>query len=286
MTTPIIDAHQHFWDPETDAHPWLSGRYQPLRRRFGPEDLRPLLEADNITATVLVQTQNSLHETQDYLRLAEATDFIAGVVGWIDLADPQAGRTIAALRAGPGGRWLVGLRHLLHEEADPAWLLRPEVRPGLEAVAEAGLVFDLVGHTAHLPAMVRIATEMPDLRFVLDHVGKPDIAGHVMQPWRSLVSALAAERAHVWCKLSGLITEADWTHWRPADLQPYIAHAVAAFGVERCMFGTDWPVCLAAGSYRDVVAALGASLGDLDAAQHARIMGGSAIEAYRLLEHG
>nr|WP_321983822.1 amidohydrolase family protein [uncultured Lichenicoccus sp.] len=176
------------------------------------------------------------------------------------------------------------MRHLLHEEDDPAWIMRPDIRPGLEAVAEAGLVYDLVGTTAHLPAMARIVTEMPHLRFVLDHVAKPDIAAGAMEPWRSLIRQVAAQRDHVWCKFSGMITEADWTRWKSSDLQPYIMHALAEFGARRCMFGSDWPVCLVAGSYRDVVSALGVALGDLDTEQHAQVMGGSAIEAYRLLQ--
>ena len=291
MTNAIIDAHQHFWDPDaavgSDArgHDWLSGRFQPIRRRFSPEELRPALEADGVSATILVQTLNSLDETREFLRIAEATDFVAGVVGWVDLTDPAVRDTLARLRDGPGGRWLVGVRHLLQDEADPDWILRPDVRSGLQAVAEAGLVYDLLGDTRHLPAMVRIAAEMPHLRFVLDHIAKPDIAGHVMEPWRGLITQLAAQREHVWCKLSGLITEADWTHWKPADLLPYVEHALSEFGVARCMFGTDWPVCLVAGSYRDVVAALGVALADLDAVERARIMGGSAVEAYRLPHH-
>ena len=284
MSTPIIDAHQHFWNPDGGGYdyPWLSGPFQPIRRAFAPDDLRADLEADGITATVLVQTQNNLEETQDFLRLAEATDFVAGVVGWVDLTDPAVAGTLDALRKGPGGQWLVGVRHLLHEEDDPAWILRPEVRPGLDAVASAGLVYDLVGTTAHLPAMARIVADMPQLRFVLDHIAKPEIAAGVMEPWRSLIGQVAAHRDHVWCKLSGMITEADWAGWKPSDLQPYIDYALAEFGVQRCMFGTDWPVCLVAGSYRDVASALGVSLGDLNTDQHAQIMGRSAIEAYRL----
>ena len=284
MSTPIIDAHQHFWNPDGVGYDyaWLSGPFQPIRRAFAPDDLRADLEADGITATVLVQTQNNLKETQDFLRLAEATDFVAGVVGWVDLTDPAVAATLDALRKGPGGQWLVGVRHLLHEEDDPAWILRPEVRPGLDAVASAGLVYDLVGTTAHLPAMARIVADMPQLRFVLDHIAKPEIAAGVMEPWRSLIGQVAAHRDHVWCKLSGMITEADWARWKPSDLQPYIKYALAEFGVQRCMFGTDWPVCLVAGSYRDVVSALGVALGDLNTDQHAQIMGRSAIEAYRL----
>lgn len=289
MTTPIIDAHQHFWSPDGGAldgsvhgYPWLSGPFQPIRRTFAPEDLRPSLEAAGVAGTILVQTSNSLDETRDFLRLAEATDFIAGVVGWVDLTDPAAGEVIAGLKAGPGGRWLVGIRHLLHEEADPSWILRADVRPGLEAVANAGLVYDLVGKTQHLPGMLRIVEAMPHLRFMLDHIAKPEIAAAVMEPWRSLMRRFSSHRDHVWCKLSGMITEADWTGWKPAHLRPYVAHALDVFGADRCVFGTDWPVCLVAGSYADVVSALRDALGDVPPMEQARIFGGSAIESYRL----
>ena len=283
MTAPVIDAHQHFWDPEgAYDYPWLSGPYAPIRRAFCIDDLRPSLQEFGIDATVAVQSWNSLDETRDYLRIAYENAHVAGVVGWVDLTDPAVGRVLAELKAGPQGRYLVGVRHLLHEEPDPAWILRRDVARGLAALAEAGLAYDLVGKTVHLPAMLQAVQRNPRLRFVLDHIAKPEIRDGVFEPWGERLAALASHRDHVWCKLSGMITEADWQTWTPADLEPYVRHAVAAFGAGRCMFGTDWPVCLVAGSYGRVVGALRACLDRVDDASQQQIFGGSAVEAYRL----
>jgi L-fuconolactonase len=282
VTSPIIDAHHHFWDPDRGDYDWISGPFQPIRRIFGPADLAPEVARFGISGTVLVQTWHSLAESLEYLAIAERSDFIAGVVAWVDLTAPDVAETLAALKAGPGGRFLVGIRHLLHLEADPAWLLRPEARRGLAAVAEAGLVYDLVGNTAHLPAMLRTVADVPQLRFVLDHIAKPDIKAGLREPWTTLMRGFGAHRDHVWCKLSGMITEADWGRWSPADLRPYVAEALAIFGPDRCLFGTDWPVCLLAGTYDQVIGALRDCLADLGETDRERIFGRSAIEVYRL----
>jgi L-fuconolactonase len=282
MTSRIIDAHQHFWDPVNGDYGWLSGPFEPIRRVFSPADLQPAMEENGVAATVLVQTWHDLNETRDFLTLAEQTDFVAGVVGWVDLTDPKVGEVLAALKAGPGGQWLVSVRHLLHEEPDPKWLLREDAQRGLRAVTDAGLAYDLVGKTVHLPAMIQTVANHPQLRFVLDHIAKPEIKQGVIQPWASLMTELASHRDHVWCKLSGMITEADWESWSPSDLRPYIAETVRLFGPERCMFGTDWPVCLVAGSYGRVIKALRANLDYLTEAQRDQIFGRSVIESYRL----
>ena len=282
MTSPIIDSHHHFWDPERGDYGWLSGPFAPIRRVFAPEDLRPSLQANGVSGTVLVQTWNDLGETWNFIRTAAATDFVAGVVGWVDLTDPKVGQTLAELLAAPEGRWLVGIRHLIHEEADPNWLLRDDVRRGLRAVSDAGLVYDLVPKLPHLPAVLRTVEDFPELRFVLDHIAKPDIKGGGFAPWAALMRGFAAHRDHVWCKLSGMVTEADWSDWTPEDLKPYVTEVLRIFGVDRCMFGTDWPVCLVAGSYDDVVGALKTCLGHLSEAERAQIFGRSAIEAYGL----
>ena len=285
MTVPVIDAHQHFWDPRGDYdYPWLSGPYAPIRRAFSIDDLRPSLEEFGIDGTVAVQSWNSLDETRDYLRIANTSPHVAGVVGWVDLTDPGIGRVLAGLKASPEGRYLVGVRHLLHEEPDPAWILRPDVGRGLAVLAEFGLAYDLVGKTLHLPAMLEAVERNPNLRFVLDHIAKPEIKDGVFEPWGACMTALAAHRDHVWCKLSGMITEADWHAWTPRDLAPYIAHTLAEFGAGRCMFGTDWPVCLVAGSYGRVIGALRECLAGIDDASQEQIFGRSAIEAYRLPE--
>jgi L-fuconolactonase len=283
MAAPRIDAHQHFWDPAGEYdYPWIAGDFLPIRRRFEPADLQPSLERCGITGTVLVQTWNSLNETREFLKLAARTDFIAGVVGWVDLTDSDVAVLLAELKAGEYGRRLVGVRHLLHEEPDPEWLLRDDARRGLAAVANAGIVYDLVGKTVHLPAMLRTVADFPHLRFVLDHIAKPEIKDKVTEPWMSLMTQFAPHRGHVWCKLSGMITEADWPAWKPADLRPYVAHALDVFGAERCMYGSDWPVCLVAGSYGRVVEALQLCVAERTSDEREWIFGRSATEAYRL----
>jgi L-fuconolactonase len=282
MTSPVIDAHQHFWDPATGDYPWMKGPFAPIARVFGPEDLRPSLNKHDVSGTVLVQTWNNLGETWDYIRLAEATDIVKGVVGWVDLTDAKVGETLAELKASPQGRWLVGIRHLVQDEPDPNWLLRDDVRRGLAAIEQADLVYDLVVKPPQLPAALKTVADFPHLRFVLDHIAKPDIKGHGFDHWAPLVRGFIAHSDHVWCKLSGMITEADWAHWSPNDLKPYVAEMLDIFGADRCMFGSDWPVCLVAGRYDAVIGALQTCLSGLPEKDRAQIFGRSAIEAYRL----
>jgi L-fuconolactonase len=276
----VIDAHHHFWDPETGDYPWMSGKAAGLRRVFAPDDLRPELAAAGVSATVVVQTWSSLDETRAFLELPAATDFVAGVVGWVDLIDPAVSDVIAALKARPDGRYLVGIRHQVHDEPDPEWLLRPDVRRGLASVERHGLVYDLLLRPRVLPAALETVRAFPELRFVIDHLAKPDIAGGRFDEWARLIRPFRAEAGHVWCKLSGLATEADWLRWQPGDLQPYISEALNIFGPARCLYGSDWPVCLLAGSYARIFEALRQAIAPLDPAERARIMGGSARELY------
>lgn len=282
MSPPIVDAHQHFWDPDDGDYGWLSGPCAPIRRIWAPADLAPELAASGVTATVLVQTWSSVEETRRFLRLAEATDFVAGVVGWVDLTDPDVAAVIAGLKAGPGGRFLVGIRHQVHDEADPDWLDRDDVRRGLAAVAAHGLVYDLLVRPRELPAALRAVEGVPDLRFVVDHAAKPDIRGHAFVPWAERLAPLAVHRDRVWVKLSGMVTEADWAHWTLADLAPFVAEVLGRFGSDRAVFGSDWPVCELAGGHRRWFDALGTILSPLPPADRALIFGGNAIALYRL----
>ena len=283
MTTPIIDSHHHFWDPSGGGdYGWLSGPFEPINRVFAPDDLRPALKANHVAGTVLVQTWNDLGETWDFIRTAEETDFVAGVVGWVDLTDPKVGGTIADLKASPQGKWLVGIRHLIQTESDPNWLVRDDVKDGLKTVEHAGLVYDLVPNLPQLPSCVSTVSAFPDMRFVLDHISKPEIRNHGFEEWARLMRQFRGDRNHVWCKLSGMVTEAAWNSWTPDDLRPYVHEALDIFGVDRCMFGTDWPVCLVAASYHGVVDALRECLKHLSSVELDQIFGGSAIEAYRL----
>jgi L-fuconolactonase len=235
----IVDAHQHFWDPATADYPWMTDELAPLRRRFGPEDLEPLLHEHGVAGTVVVQARHSLEETKALLQLADATPFIFGVVGWIDLTGDVA-RQLADLDGA-----LVGARHQVHDEPDPAWLLRDDVQRGLSALGDAGLAYDLLVRARELPAAVETAKRHPELTFVLDHVAKrPQEDG----AWREGVAALA-ELPNVACKLSGLFSEHD-----PSGT---VELALDWFGPARCMFGSDWPVCLLAAGYGETLDVVG-----------------------------
>jgi L-fuconolactonase len=277
----IVDAHHHFWDPGRADYPWMIGSYEPIRRPFGPGDLAPLLTAHGVEATVLVQTRSSLDETREFLATAADTPFVRGVVGWVDLTDPSVADAIAELRAGPGGDRLVGIRHQVHDEPDPEWLLREDVRRGIRAVGEAGLVYDLLVRTRELPAALVVVEALPDGRFVIDHIAKPAIRDGVRQPWADRIAAFAALE-HVACKLSGVVTEADWGRWQPAELAPYVDHVLEVFGPRRVLFGSDWPVCLLAASYDRVVGTARELLDGLSEADTALVFGGTATEIYGL----
>jgi L-fuconolactonase len=273
----IIDSHHHFWDPSRRDYPWMGDELAPIRRRFGPADLEPLLAAAGIDRTILVQTISSLDETREFLATAAATDFVAGVVGWVDLTDPSVGDTLAELRAGPDGKFLAGIRHQVHDEPDPRWLLRDDVQRGIQKVGEAGLIYDLLVKTRELPAAVQLATNLPDQTFVLDHIAKPRIAAGPRDPeWEQAMAPLAKCK-NVYCKLSGMVTEAGWTTWTPERLEPYVVRVLDWFGPERCMFGSDWPVCLLASDYARVVSTMRAIVGESD-----EVFGATATRVYRL----
>ncbi|QFZ73130.1 amidohydrolase family protein [Streptomyces fagopyri] len=277
-----VDAHHHVWDLSVRDQDWITGPgLRPLRRNFTVGDLRPEAAAAGIGRTVLVQTVTVAEETPEFLGLARENELIGGVVGWTDLTRPDVADELARLRELPGGRYLKGIRHQVQGEPEPDWLLRPDVRRGLAAVAEAGLVYDLVVLPHQLPGCVRAALDHPGLTFVLDHLGKPPIADGGLEPWAGQVRALAALPNTVG-KLSGLVTEADLARWTVDDLRPYAETALAAFGPGRLMFGSDWPVCTLAASYAQVVA-VSAELTDvLDEGERADVFGGTALRVYRL----
>ena len=279
--TPVIDAHHHLWDPARAEYPWMTDDLEAIRRRFGIEDLVPLLDAAGIDATVVVQTRSSTDESRELLATAGSSSRIAGVVAWVDLTSPAVADEIAALRAGPGGATLVGIRHQVHDEDDPAWLLRADVRRGLEAVEDAGLAYDLLVRSRELPVALETARAMPGLRFVVDHLAKPPIRDRAMSPWAERLAPFG-ELPNAWCKLSGLVAEADWATWTVDDLRPYVEHALATFGPRRLLFGSDWPVSLVAAPYAAVVDAARMLLTDLTDDDQAAVMGTTAVEVYGL----
>ncbi|MFJ8105925.1 amidohydrolase family protein [Streptomyces sp. NPDC096132] len=272
-----VDAHHHVWDLSVRDQDWI-GAGSPIRRDFTMADLEPEARAAGVDRTVLVQTVTVAEETPEFLALAAAHELIAGVVGWTDLTRPDVAGELARLRELPGGRYLKGIRHQVQGEPDPGWLLRPDVHRGLAAVADAGLVYDLVVLPRQLPACAKAAAALPGLTFVLDHLGKPPIASGALEPWASDVRALAALPNSV-CKLSGMLTEADPAAWTADELRPYADTVLDAFGPDRLMFGSDWPVSTLAAPYGavlDVTAAL------LSPTERDRILGTTAVRVYGL----
>lgn len=273
----VVDAHHHVWDLSVRDQDWIA-EDSPIRRNFTVDDLAPEAHAAGVDRTVLVQTITIAEETPEFLALAAEHDLIAGVVGWTDLTRPDVAEELARLRKLPGGPYLKGIRHQVQGEPDPEWLLRADVRRGLSAVAEAGLVYDLVVLPHQLPACVKAAADHSDLTFVLDHLGKPPIASGEREPWETAVRSLAALSNTV-CKLSGMVTEADLGSWTVDDLRPYADVVLDAFGPDRLMFGSDWPVCNLAASYGQVLATAQELTGDADRAQ---IFEGTATRVYDL----
>jgi L-fuconolactonase len=274
-----IDAHHHVWDLAVRDQPWTAD-IPALRRTFTFEELRPQLADAGISATVLVQTITVAQETPEFLALAEQSPEIRGVVGWVDLTAADVADRLAELNDGRNARWLVGIRHQVQGEPDPQWLLRPDVLHGLRAVADAGLAFDLLVTESQLPAAIGAARQVPELRCILDHGGKPLIAAGESEPWRRHITELA-QLPNVAVKLSGLLTEAapDWTL---DTLQPYVEHLLAAFGAQRTMFGSDWPVSTLRADYADVVTVTSELLAGCSETETAAVFGSSAASWYRL----
>ncbi|KYH03660.1 amidohydrolase family protein [Bradyrhizobium sp. DOA1] len=278
----MIDGHQHFWDPARADYPWMEAEeLTPIRRAFSPADLAPLLKENGIDASILVQCRSALEETEEFLRIADATPSVIGVVGWADLTDAALGETLDGLRASRGGNKLVGIRHQVHDEADPDWLLREDVQRGLTAVFARDLTYDLLVRTRELPSAVATAQAFPQARFVLDHAAKPPIADGGSEEWTDRITALAT-CGNVWCKISGFATEAVWNDWDAEHLFPFVEHAAKCFGEDRLIFGSDWPVCLLAGSYGEIKSALEACLARLGPGVREKAFGANAKAAYRL----
>lgn len=282
MTAAIsrIDAHQHLWDLAVRPQPWTDP-FPQLARSFSIDDLLPHLRKHAIAGTVLVQTVDLAQETPEMLALAAGRPEILGVVGWVDLLAADVDDQLAALGERPGGDSLVGIRHGVQNEPDPGFLARPAVRRALAAVARAGLVYDMLVTHRQLPAVVDTVRALPELRVVLDHCGKPDLEAGISQEWRSHLRELSRHPT-VAVKLSGLVTAADHHAWTVADLRPAADTVLDAFGPERVMFGSDWPACLPAADYDQVVAAADSLLEPLSAAERAEVYGRTAVRWYDL----
>lgn len=281
MPEPLrVDAHQHVWDLAVNAQPSTLSM-QALQRSFSLSDAEPELAAHHFDATILVQTVAEPDETVELLALAAREPVVAGVIGWTELTAPDVASRLATLAGQPGAASLLGLRYQVHAEPDPRWLCRRDVRRGLAAVADAGLAFDLLVRPTQLPAAAETAAELPQLRFVLDHGGKPDIAAGGLEPWASDIADLSL-MPNVAVKLSGLVTQADHDAWTVDQLRPYADVLFEAFEPDRIMFGSDWPVCLLATSYDVWVATATALTAGLTEAERREIFGGTAARWYRI----
>ncbi len=274
----LIDAHQHFWDIQRFQYPWMPAGESPLRRNFLPHQLAPILERNNFHGSVVVQANTVLEETHWLLELAEQHEFIRGVVGWVDLTDPRLGATLDGLQR---HRKFKGVRHLVHDEPDVNWLVREDVLRGLSELARRDIPYDLLLRPRHLKLVPRIAERVPSLLMVIDHIAKPPIAAQSLDGWAEDMAA-AAKISQVHCKLSGMITEADPRGWKAEHLRPYVKYVLEQFGPERLMFGSDWPVCTLAGTWKEVLAAFTQAAGPQPIEARDRLLGATAARFYRL----
>ena len=275
-----VDSHHHFWDMSRFGYEWMPPEPNVLRRNYLPEDLAPLIERNGISQSVVVQAYQSIDEADFLLGLADASDVVAGIVAWVDLTSPDVGDVLDRLAKHPK---IVGIRHQVHDEHDEAWTVREDVIEGLREVAGHGLRYDLLFRPQHLKYVHPLAEKVPDLKMVIDHIAKPNIAAAEFEPWARDIAS-AAEVPGIYCKVSGMITEADHSTWTAEDLKPYVAQVAEHFGIDRLMFGSDWPVCLLAGSYDQVVQAALDAIGPIGDEYIATFLGGNAIEFYGLGE--
>jgi L-fuconolactonase len=272
-----IDAHHHLWKYSAAEYSWITPEMQVIRRDFLPADLEPLMHHFGIEGTVAVQARGTLEETTWLLGLAEKHPLIRGVVGWVPLT--QGAAVKGSLESFAKNRKLRGIRHVIQDEADPRYILRKDFNEGVNALREFGLRYDILIFERHLPAAIEFVDRHPNQTFILDHIAKPRIKDKIISPWDRNIRELA-KRQNVYCKLSGMVTEADPKHWTPESLQPYIDVVLAAFGPRRLMYGSDWPVMLLATDYARWYVTVTNAIAKLSKAEQARIMGGTAAEAY------
>ena len=274
-----IDAHHHFWHYDPAEYGWIDDAMSVIRRDFLPADLAREIKQADVDAVVSVQARQSLDETRWLLELARANPFIAGVVGWVPLVSPGVGDHLDALLEGAPGK-LVAVRHVLQGEPDDNYPLAPHFTVGLRQLALRNLAYDILIVERQLPTAIALVDRHPNLTFVLDHLAKPRIRDGVMSPWRENIRELG-KRPNVYCKLSGMVTEADYQNWTPNQLRPYVDVALESFGPRRLMFGSDWPVCLVASDYARWVNLVREFIKQLPPTEQADIMGNTARRAYR-----
>ncbi len=273
-----IDAHQHFWIYNRDQYDWIDDSMAALRRNFLPADLKPEMDGSGFQGSVAVQVRQTLDETRWLLELAQDFPSIVGVVGWVDLQSPDIRSQLKTLSRNPK---LVGVRHIVQSEPDDRFLLRPEFLRGISALEEFDLAFDILIYSRHLKIAAEFVERFPRQRFVLDHLAKPPIKNGEIDAWAQGIRDLAAF-PNVFCKLSGLVTEADWRHWKPHQITPYLDVAFQSFGPARLMIGSDWPVCLVAASYTGAMQIVKDYISQQKPATQDDVLGGNAQRFWRL----
>lgn len=271
-----IDAHQHFWQYNPAEHVWMTGEMGGLKRDFLPSDLKPLLDAAGFDACIAVQARQSLEETRWLLQLAEENSFVRGVVGWVDLCSPELPEKLEQFAANPR---LVGVRHVVQDEPDDGFMLRDDFQRGIAQLAEFQLAYDILVFPRQLPAAIKLVERFPGQRFVLDHIAKPSIAEGAIANWERDLRSLAAF-PNVYCKVSGMVTEAHWNQWKPGDFRPYLEVVFEAFGVDRLMIGSDWPVCTLAADYNAAVGLVLDYLDQLHPSDREKVLGLNAAAFY------
>jgi L-fuconolactonase len=274
----IIDAHHHLWKYNSSDYGWMDDSMEVLKKDYLPSRLARLLTDSGVSGTVVVQARQILEETEWLLKMADEFPFIRGVVGWVDLRSGDLKTQLEIYAAHPR---MSGVRHVIHDEPDEDFMLRPAFLKGMEVLQEYGLTYDLLLFPQHLKNALRLVRRFPGTRFVLDHMSKPPIRSGRIHPWKEDIMALAGQ-PNVWCKVSGMVTEADRNRWRYEDLVPFMEVALEAFGTDRLMAGSDWPVCTLAGTYAEVMAVTRRFFGELSGNEQDKIFMQNAVDCYAL----
>lgn len=274
----VVDAHQHFWKYNEKDYVWMDDRMEKLKSDHTPEHLSPLLQQAGVDGTVAVQARQMVEETEFLLDLSHRHDWILGVVGWFDFGSEDLEAQVEQYSDDPK---LKGARELIHDMPDPEYAVSAQHVRAVGLLARYGLAYDLLLRPEHLEPATRLVDQYPKQRFVIDHIAKPDIAYRELSPWRERMAEIA-RRPNVCCKLSGMVTEAEWGNWRPGDFEPYIETCLEAYGAERLMMGSDWPVCTLSGSYTEVMAIVQRYVEGLSDSEQANILGESCARFYGL----
>ena len=273
-----IDTHQFFWHYNPEEFAWMPPGYEPIQRDYLPDDLVPLLESEGIDGTVAVQSRQTLEETRWLLELADQHAFIKGVVGWVDMCSDDVRGQLERFCRHPR---LCGMRHRLEDESNDSFALREDFLRGMKTLADFNRPFDFLVRSRHLPVLSELASRFPEQPLVLDHIGKPSIRTGQVSPWDKDIRRLASH-PNVYCKISGMVGEADWSNWKPADFRPYLDIVFEAFGTKRLMIGSDWPECTLAGTYGQVLQLVSGYVGQLSRTEQADIWANNAAVVYKI----